>query len=367
MQAIVKTAEQLDQEILELIGQGLENRDDAQFNRLALDLFEYQFARNQPYQNFCHRRGVEPAGVSSWRDMPAVPTSAFKDAALACFPVEQAAVVFETSGTTQSTAKRGRHYLQTTDLYRESIIPNFAAHLLTDEATPPLLILTPPPEDAPHSSLSFMMGVVAGEFGRRGSNYFIRDGQLEARRLADALQMAVGFGEPVILLGTAFAFVHFFEWCEENQQSFRLPKGSRAMETGGFKGKSREMPKEELWQLFDDYLLLSSDRIVNEYGMTELGTQFYDVKLNLSTHKFVPPWSRVLIVDPATGDEVGMGERGLIRIFDLTNRSSVMAIQTEDIGIRRAQGFEVIGRAIGAEARGCSIAADEFLAANQRQ
>ena len=365
----MKTGEQLDTEILALIGHGLDRRDEGQFNRLALDVFEYQFAKNDPYRRFCQRRGAEPARVASWREVPAVPTTAFKDAALACFPVENAAVVFETSGTSRAKAKRGRHYLKTTELYRASIIPNFAAHLLPDGAKPPMLMLTPSPEEAPTSSLSYMMGVVSEEFGARGRHYFIEGGKLDAVRLCDVLRMAEGFDQAVMLLGTAFAFVHFFEWCEKNRQFFHLPKGSRAMETGGFKGRSRELSKEELYELFDEFLLLPADRVVNEYGMTELSVQFYDAKLRnpkseISNPKCAPPWCRVMIVDPATGREVAEGERGLIRVCDLTNRSSVMAVQTEDIGLRIGDGFEVIGRATGAEARGCSIAADEFLAAN---
>jgi hypothetical protein len=380
----MKTAEQLDHDILALIAQGLDRPDDAQFNRLALELFEYQFARNQPYRNFCRARRVEPATITSWRDIPAVPASAFKEAALACFPIERAAAVFETSGTTQSAAKRGRHYLETTELYHASIIPNFAAHLLADGAKPPMLMLTPSPEEAPNSSLSHMMGVVAEAFGARGRHYFVEAGKLQPLRLCDTLRMAEGFEQPVMLLGTAFAFVHFFEWCEENHQYFRLPAGSRAMETGGFKGKTRELTKAELHELFAEYLLMPADHVVNEYGMTELGVQFYDrvgahgrapmdeAATPTKAHRraplhTAPPWSRVVIVDPATGNEVAEGQRGLIRVFDLTNRSSVMAIQTEDIGVRIGEGFEVLGRAAGAEARGCSIAADEFLAANGRE
>ncbi len=181
--------------------------------------------------------------------------------------------------------------------------------------------------------------------------------------------MAEGFGDPVFLLGTAFAFVHVFEYCEARSRRFKLPPGSRVMETGGFKGRSREMSRDELYALFEERLAVPADHVVNEYGMTELGVQFYDkvvgIRGGAPLHRNIPPWSRVQIIDPSTGKEAAEGERGLIRVCDLTNRSSVMAIQTEDIGIRRGDGFEVLGRAVGAEARGCSIAADEFLAANR--
>jgi hypothetical protein len=98
--------------------------------------------------------------------------------------------------------------------------------------------------------------------------------------------------------------------------------------------------------------------------MTELSTQFYDLTLRgksaIENRKSVPPWARVMIIDPRTRREAREGEHGLIRIFDLANLYSVMAIQTEDWGVMRGEGFEVLGRAMGAEARGCSIAADEF-------
>jgi hypothetical protein len=139
---------------------------------------------------------------------------------------------------------------------------------------------------------------------------------------------------------------------------FNLPAGSRAMETGGYKNRSRELPKAELHSLIDGQLGISRDRIICEYGMSELSSQAYAMagpagQLDRCFH--FPPWARAQIVSPETGREVGEGETGLIRIFDLANVFSVAAIQTEDLGIRRGDGFELVGRAQQAEPRGCSL------------
>ena len=102
--------------------------------------------------------------------------------------------------------------------------------------------------------------------------------------------------------------------------------------------------------------------------MTEMGTQYYDNKLknhinNLKSerHKVIPPWSRVLVINPETLEEVNNGEIGILRHVDLTNRGSVIAIQTEDIGYKIGDGFEIVGRSSPIESRGCSISIDEML------
>jgi hypothetical protein len=435
--SVMKTAN-LQARLLDLIGRGVASdaahgaseealrrqfdSRDAEFNTLALEVFEFQFERNRIYRGWCERQQLTPKNVAHWKQIPAVPTSAFKDFALTCFPVEEAVAEFHTSGTTRGGV--GRHFFKTLELYDAAIVPNFEAHLLTEfggsqsklqlasaEQTqskakfelqtaarpvsqsrlPRLFILAPSPEEAPHSSLSHMMGVVekrmrAGGTGQRGNGraresedlFFVHDGKLEAARLDRELRRAEKAGEAVMLLGTAFSFVHFFDHCERENLRFALASGSRAMETGGFKGKSREMTKAELYGLFETYLGIPASRIVNEYGMTELSTQFYDVALRgkfeirnpksegnpqskIQNLKSVPPWARVMIVDPLTGKEARKGERGLIRIFDLANLYSVMAVQTEDRGRVLGDGFEVLGRATDVEARGCSIAADEML------
>jgi hypothetical protein len=163
----------------------------------------------------------------------------------------------------------------------------------------------------------------------------------------------------VTLLGTAFSFVHLLDFLGERNLPFRLPLGSRVMETGGYKNRSRAMPKSELHALITKQLGIPQSHIVCEYGMSELSSQAYDRKVGSQKSEVrrfqFPPWSRVQVISPETNREVGDGETGLIRVFDLANVFSVMAIQTEDLGVRHGDGFELLGRAQFAEPRGCSL------------
>ena len=135
------------------------------------------------------------------------------------------------------------------------------------------------------------------------------------------------------------------------------------METGGYKNRSRSMPRTELHQLITERLGMppSLHHLRIRHERVELtGVRFETVHASILhppvTRVFqFPPWARVQIISPETGCEVADGETGLIRVFDLANVFSVMAIQTEDLGIRRGDGFELIGRAALAEARGCSL------------
>ena len=174
-----------------------------------------------------------------------------------------------------------------------------------------------------------------------------------------ALNSALRTPHSALILGTAFSFVHLLDYLAENNLDFQLPNGSRVMETGGYKNRSRTMPKAELHSLIEKFLGVSQENILCEYGMSELSSQAYDrearsQKSEVRSFHF-PPWTRVQIISPETGREVAEGETGLIRVFDLANVFSVAAIQTEDLGVRRGDGFELIGRAQLAEPRGCSL------------
>jgi hypothetical protein len=165
-------------------------------------------------------------------------------------------------------------------------------------------------------------------------------------------------------LGTAFSFVHLLDFLEERNLRIQLPAGSCVLETGGYKGRSRTLSKPDLHALITERLGVPPSHILCEYGMSELSSQAYDRVLEVSgtaargSRVFhFPPWSRARVVSPETGREVADGETGLLRVFDLANVFSVMAIQTEDLGIRRGKGFELVGRAERAEPRGCSLMA----------
>ncbi len=361
--------------------------DEARFNDLALRVFAYQFAANAPYRRFCERRGVRPDDVRHWYDIPAVATDAFKEMPLTCFPPEQAQAVFVTSGTTRQV-QRGRHYLRTLDLYHASLLPNFAAHLLPDGARLPAVVLGFSPEAMPQSSLAHMFGVVIDRLCAPdgGRTYFAGPEGVDLDGATARLAELADAGRPVLLMGTAFAFVHLLDFLAVRGMRLPLPPGSRLMDTGGYKGRSREVPKDELYDLYTEVLGIPADHIVNEYGMTEMASQFYDDVLRngylsptplqvggapsipaerstrggekAARRKAPPPWVRTLVVDPETLAPLPAGSTGLLRHYDLANLDSVMALQTADLGVADAHGFEIVGRAAGAEARGCSLAVE---------
>jgi len=344
--------------------------DDARFGELALALFAHQFTWCEPYRRFCEGRGRTPDRVESWREIPAVPTGAFKEVALRSFAPERQVHTFRTSGTT--TAARGELHLDTLGLYEASLLPAFWRHVLPDVTAPDpeatILALAASPAEARDSSLSHMFGVAIRELGTEGSGFFVESDVLDTERLLGALEKPRD-DAPLALCGTAFAFVHLLESLERRQLRLALPASARLMETGGFKGRSRALSRPELYHRLEERLGVPVERIVNQYGMTELGSQFYDSVLrepDAPRRKLGPPWARVRIVDTETGGDAAPDATGTIVAYDLANTGSVLAIQTADVGRRVHDGFEVIGREPGAEERGCSIAADEILSGAER-
>jgi hypothetical protein len=374
-------------ELLAWMGEGIPapgtRADEGRFNRLALRMLAYQFKANEPYRRYCGRRGVRPGELTSWRNIPAVPTDAFKEVPLTCFPHEQAEAVFVTSGTTRQM-QRGRHYLRSLDLYHASLLPNFAAHLLPDGARLPAEVLFFSPEAMPQSSLAHMFGVVVERLCDSGlGSYFVTPEGIDVEGATARLAELEAAGQPVLVMGTAFAFVHLLDHLTEQGRRLNLPPGSRLMDTGGYKGRSREVPKDELYAMYSDLLGIPDDHIVNEYGMTEMGSQFYDGVLRGATgnrqqatggttvdrarprRKSPPPWVRTVVMDPETLTPVAEGQAGVLCHYDLANLDSVLALQTADLGYADAHGFEITGRAAGAEARGCSLAVEELLDAQR--
>jgi hypothetical protein len=351
------------------------------FNELALQLFALQFEHNAAYRRFCEARKARPSEVDHWRDIPAVPTSAFKEWDISCLPAQERTAVFHSSCTTGQQPSRHFHHAASLSVYEASLWAWFKAHCAiangqwqTAEGAgqgtrPSLAILTPPPAEAPHSSLVHMFEVIRREVRANESSFVGRLGEdgawtLDPEAAVQLLRDASAAGQPVLVLGTAFSFVHLLDYLTEQGLRLALPPGSSALETGGYKGRSRVLPKGALHSLISQRLGIPLDRIICEYGMSELSSQAYDLSIGLArtTHhaprRFCfPPWARVQIISPETRCEVGDAKTGLIRVFDLANVWSVMAIQTEDLGVRHGDGFALAGRAAAAEPRGCSLMA----------
>jgi D-arabinose 1-dehydrogenase-like Zn-dependent alcohol dehydrogenase len=367
----------LEAELLEFVERGVDApRDDAEFSDLALRLFAYQFANNRAYRALCQRRGRTPHTVGHWRQIPAVPIAAFKEAVLAAEPIDGAAE-FNSSGTTRPEHK-SRHFHPSLALYDLNARLNFKAHVLPDVERMQCAVLFPHRNEMPNSSLAHWLTLMVQAFGTNPTGkdaWFVTSaGGLDANGLTQALDSAASHETPVCILAASFGLVHFLEHCEANGLRFDLPRGSRVMDTGGYKGRSREYARDELYALVTDRLAVPSTHIVNMYGMTEHGTQFLDNTLRETLarrtgrptserFKVVPPWARTLVVDPETLEEVPRGERGLLLHFDLVNRASVLAVLSEDVGRAVGEGFELYGRASASEARGCSIALDELIEA----
>ncbi|NCG33755.1 MAG: hypothetical protein GWP44_12845 [Proteobacteria bacterium] len=334
---------------------------DEEFAALALEVFEVQFTSNVVYRGFCEGRGVTSASVDDWREIPAVPTRAFKH--LDLLSASPAEATFQTSGTTSDLGLRGRHLIPRVSLYEASLLPCFSAHLMPEGKSLRFISLIPDPEDARGSSLSYMVGAAARRFASRTDYVVDGSGVVDHGVLAAALADAQAAAEAVLMLGTAFAFMNVMEHSDVCLGP--LPQGSRIMETGGFKGRGRAVPRDELYEAMSRATSVPVERIVNEYGMTELLSQLYEPVLtgeSLGCGHIAPPWLQVRAVDPTTLRELPEGEAGLLTFFDLANAGSVAHILTEDFGAVRDGRVFLEGRAAGAEPRGCSRAMDELMA-----
>lgn len=374
----MKRAE-LENEILEWMRERPWQPDAERFERLALSLFEVQFAACAPYALLCQSLDRTPPSVSSCEEIPPVPTGAFKEFDLRCFDEADTLLTFRTSGT--SVERRGRLHLDRLDLYETSLLASLRESFLLTLVgkRPTMRFLAPSPGEAADSSLTHMFETLRREEGSEHSAFDLRQGQIDFDALHAAVERERAHGRAMIIAGTSFAFVHFLDAFREESRDasgmdWQLPSGSRVIETGGFKGRSREIPREVLRAEIARCFGIPETSVVNQYGMTELGSQFYDSTLadpTVPRHKIAPPWARVRIVDPDSGRNVKDGEVGQIVIHDLANTGSVAAIQTADLGraivdpLGVVMGFDVMGREAGAEARGCSIATDVMLEASR--
>lgn len=345
---------------------GATHRED--FDLLACDIARFQAQAGGPIASLLRARRTDPASLDTADSIPAVPTDVFKLRRVACHPERDDARVFRTSGTTAGV--RGEHPMRTTATYELAAMAWARTLLFPDVSRLRVLILAPRPDSSRESSLGFMLELFGREIGDQ-SEWFVEGESIAIERLAAHLEAARRDGVPVLVAGASFAFVHLLDALGDARWS--LPAGSRVMQTGGFKGKSREVDSSELRTAIARAFELDERSVVSEYGMTELSSQAYEGTLRdlmgLPSPRgpagvfFAPPWMRVSAVEPETLLPVPEGEVGIARIVDLANVDSAVAIQTADRIRVVSGGFEVLGRAAGAAPRGCSLGIDEILGA----
>jgi hypothetical protein len=325
----------LETAVRKLIGQP----ESGSFDEILLLLHAFHYANNAPYRAFCQSLGVDQM-VTQWREIPCVPQAAFKHADLRSFAAAETVQTFRTSGTTGEGY--GQHHFRTLDIYEAAVREGWRHAGLPSG---PFLVLAPHPDEAPYSSLSHMLSTLAPR-----EAFVAPGGDIDVARLRDV-------SGPVCLLGTALGFLHLIE--KLGGDRLALPAGSTAMETGGYKGSGRDVSRADLYAMIGNKLGLASGDIINEYGMTELSSQFYARGPHGCHHG--PPWARAVVVDPVTLQDVADGGTGILLLYDAANVGSVVGIQTQDLAIKRGESFELLGRNPSALPRGCSRAADEWL------
>jgi hypothetical protein len=354
-------------EILDSIGSYVESRGggDGHFDELALRAFRFQFERVTPYRRWCERSGATPDTVRDWRRIPWVPASVLKSVALHAAPAQ---VVFRSSGTT-ARERRSEHHHPFPELYRRVIDCSFPDFCLPRGDRPPMLSLVPGFEPARESSLSFMVDHVLATFGGEESANVVRADGIDHARARSWLAAREREPRHCLVLTTALALDQLLRAFEREDVRLRAPAGSALFVTGGFKTRHAELTLEDLLDRLELRLAIARAAVVQEYGMTELTSQAYTrALLGGPTDLFVcPPWMRARVVDPVTLEEAVTGDVGLLALFDLANVGSVLHLLTEDLARVERGGFRLLGRASGAELRGCSLAAEELAAPSRRQ
>jgi hypothetical protein len=337
-----------------------------EFESLALEIAQFQADANPAYGRLVAASGRP---LDRLENVPAVPVEAFRVSRVATHPSALDTLTFLTSGTTSGT--RGGHSLRRTDTYR------LAAVTWGEQALRPrgqraagVLCLAPPPSTPAESSLGFMMEAFIEEFdgrdvARSATRWLLRDGVLDVDVLKRGLAEIRDSGRPLLLLATSFALVHLLD-TGVDLSALRDPR-TVIMQTGGFKGKSRVVEADWLRKETAKLFGIDENRVVSEYGMTELCSQLYEGTLPGGALEgqpewfLPPPWLRIDAVDPETLEPVQAGREGLARFTDLANVDSALRVLTLDRILCRGRALRLLGRSEGAPPRGCSLAIEELL------
>ena len=343
------------------------------FADLALEIADFQGQFSPGFARLLAERGGTP---NSAEQIPGVPSDTFRLARVAVHPISEDQARFRTSGTTGSG--HGIHAMRRLDTY-QALAKRFGrAALLSTEASRRVVALAPRLDEPPTSSLGYMMALFMADFVESGAGdtpvaepWLIDERGVDVAALERAGRAAIEANQEFIVLATSFALVALLDALAG--RSIAAPGQTQVMQTGGFKGKSREIEPNELRRAVARAFGIEATRVVSEYGMTELTSQLYEATLPGSALQserrgtsgvyFEPPWLRVVPVDPVSLEPMPPGEIGIARIIDLGNIDSAIAVQTQDRVRRVAGGIELLGRAPGSTPRGCSLAVEAFLAA----
>ncbi|CAN5404959.1 acyltransferase [soil metagenome] len=324
---------------------GLNNLTDvtaANFNRVALDIFQFQYQHNQVYQQFCNALHVNPASITEINQIPFLPVAFFKTHTITTSLFEPAAI-FESSGTTQTI--NSKHFVKDIVLYEESF--NAAFRLFYGDPKDWCIIaLLPSYLERNNSSLVMMADKLIEQSAHPQSGFYLHD----LEKLNDTIARLESQQQKTLLLGVTFALLDFAEQYPMHLQYTTI------METGGMKGRRKEMTRQEVHDI-----LCSSFKvgvIHSEYGMTELLSQAYSAGHGIFS---CPPWMKVLVReedDPLTvlsANKENMVS-GAVNAIDLANIYSCSFIATDDAAkLYPDESFEILGRLDHSDIRGCSL------------
>ena len=312
------------------------NVNDQTFDYQALELFHYQFKNNKIYRDYVQYLGINPNKITSISQIPFLPIQFFKRHKITSgffSPTH----IFESSGT---AGERSKHYIEDLTFYEKvssQIFRSFFGEL--QEAV--IIGLLPSYLERGNSSLVFMVNHFIEESKNIYSGFYLNN----YNDLIETLDNLTNCDNPIFLFGVTFALLEFSKIFHQEIKNLKI------IETGGMKGKGRELIREELHEKLSKSF--KSHQIFSEYGMTELLSQAYLLKDGFF---HTPPWMRVLIReihDPFQYTE--NGQTGIINIIDLANVHSCAFIETEDLGMLHEDSFKVIGRLDNSDLRGCNL------------
>ncbi len=310
---------------------------------VVLDVFSFQFQHNPVYRQYCQLLNKSPENVKEMKDIPFLPIQFFKSQQV-CSSTVEPELIFESSGTSGGTSSR--HFIKSKAVYEESFLRSFK-QFYGNPAQYCILGLLPSYLERGNSSLVYMVQKLIEISGHPGSGFFLSD----TERLKKNLLENEAQGQKTLLTGVTYALLDF---ASANPLSL---KHTIVLETGGMKGRKKEMTRHEVHDLLKTKLGLQE--IHSEYGMTELLSQAYAKKDGIFE---APQWMQVLLRsedDPFELVQHNAVEKiatGAINIIDLANLYSCAFIATDDVGKLYPNGnFEVLGRLDNCDIRGCSL------------